>query len=35
MGDGDTFATITDNSTNSNNGTMTDMDSGDIETEVP
>ena len=35
MGDGDTFPTILDNSNNSNNGTMTNMDSGDIESDVP
>ena len=35
MGDGDTYATITDNSSNSNNGTMTNMTSDDIVTDVP
>lgn len=30
MGDGDTYPTLTDNSTNSNDGTMTNMDSGDF-----
>ena len=35
MGDGDTYPTITDNSSNSNNGTMTNMVSGDIEEETP
>lgn len=30
MGDGDTFPTLTDNSTNSNNGTMTNMEAADI-----
>jgi len=32
MGNGDTYPTLTDNSVNSNNGTMTNMSSGDIET---
>ena len=35
MGDGDTFPTILDNSSNSNNATMTHMDSGDIEEDTP
>ena len=35
MGDGDTFPTIQDNSSNSNNGTMTDMASGAIEVDTP
>ena len=35
MGDGDTYPTITDNSSNSNNGTMTNMTSDDIVTDVP
>ena len=36
MGDGDTFPTLTDNSTNSNNGTMTNMESSDIvHNDVP
>jgi hypothetical protein len=35
MGDNDTFPTITDNSTNSNDGTMTEMESGDIVTDSP
>ena len=35
MVDGDTFPTILDNSNNSNNGTMTNMASGDIESDVP
>ena len=35
MGDGDTFDTITDNSTNSNDGTMINMVSGDIEENTP
>tara|TARA_R110002110_G_scaffold7861_2_gene39728 strand:+ start:450 stop:1574 length:1125 start_codon:yes stop_codon:yes gene_type:complete len=35
MGDGDTYPTITDNSTNSNNGTMTNMVAGDIEVDTP
>jgi hypothetical protein len=34
MGDGDTFPTLTDNS-GSNNGTMTNMTSGDIVEDVP
>jgi len=32
MGDGDTFPTLTDSSSNSNDGTMTNMESGDIST---
>tara|TARA_R100001509_G_scaffold8077_1_gene4603 strand:+ start:1026 stop:1793 length:768 start_codon:yes stop_codon:yes gene_type:complete len=35
MGDGATFPTIPDASSNSNNGTMTNMESGDIITDVP
>jgi hypothetical protein len=35
MGDEDTYPTITDRSGNGNDGTMTNMDSGDIESEVP
>ena len=35
MGDGATFPTIPDDSTNSNNGTMTNMVAGDIVTDVP
>ncbi len=35
MGDGATFPTIPDASTNSNDGTMTNMASGDLEEEVP
>ena len=35
MGDGDTFPTITDNSTNSNDGTMTNMDAVDIVKDTP
>ena len=35
MGDGDTYPTITDNGSGSNNGTMTNMVSGDIVTDVP
>ena len=35
MGDEDTYPTIQDRSTNSNDGTMTNMTSGDIETDVP
>ena len=35
MGDGDTFPTITDNSTNSNDGTMTNMASDDIVKDTP
>ena len=35
MGDGDTFPTILDNSSNSNNATMTNMDAGDIEEDTP
>jgi len=34
MGDGDTFPTLTDN-IGSNNGTMVNMDSGDIQEDVP
>ena len=35
MGDGATYPTIPDESSNSNDGTMTNMASGDITTEVP
>lgn len=35
MGDGDTFPTLIDNSANTNNGTMTNMVSGDIEADFP
>ncbi len=35
MGDGDTYPTLTDNGSGSNNGTMTNMVSGDIVTDVP
>jgi len=35
MGDGDTFPTITDNSTNSNDGTMTNMTASDIVKDTP
>jgi hypothetical protein len=35
MGDGDTFPTLTDNGSASNNGTMTNMTSGDIVEDVP
>ncbi len=35
MGDGDTFPTLTDNGSGGNNGTMTNMDSADIEEDVP
>lgn len=36
MGDGDTFSTITDvGTTGGNNGTMTNMEAGDITTDVP
>lgn len=35
MGDEDTYPTLTDNSSNSNNGTMINMESGDIVTDVP
>ena len=35
MGDGDTFPTLTDNGSGGNNGTMTNMVSGDIATDVP
>jgi len=35
MGDGDTYPTITDNSSNSNDGTMTNMASNDIEEDTP
>ena len=34
-GDGDTFPTLNDNGSGSNNGTMTNMTSGDIVTDVP
>lgn len=35
MGDGDTFPTVTDNSSNSNDGTMTNMSAGDFESDTP
>jgi len=35
MGDGDTFPTLTDNGSGGNNGTMTNMTSGNIVTDVP
>lgn len=35
MGDGDTFPTITDNSSSGNDGTMTNMESGDIQSDTP
>ena len=35
MGDEDTFPTIIDRTSNGNDGTMTNMASGDIESEVP
>ena len=35
MGDGDTYPTITDNGSGGNDGTMTNMASGDIITNVP
>ena len=35
MGDGDTYPTLTDNGSGGNNGTMTNMASGDIVTVVP
>jgi len=35
MGDGDTFPTLTDNSTNSNDGTMTNMEAADIVVDSP
>ena len=35
MGDGDTYPTITDNSTNSYDGTMTNMAEADIEEDTP
>ena len=35
MGDGDTFPTLTDNGSGGNNGTMTNMVSGDKVTDVP
>lgn len=35
MGDGDTYPTISDNSSNSNNGTMTNMASGDFVADAP
>ena len=34
-GDGDTYPTITDNGSGGNNGTMTNMDAGDIVSDVP
>ena len=34
-GDGDTYPTLNDNGSGSNNGTMTNMTSGDIVTDVP
>ena len=34
-GDGATYPTIPDDSTNSNNGTMTNMVEGDIDPDVP
>jgi hypothetical protein len=34
-GDGDTYPTITDNGSGGNNGTMTNMDAGDIVTDTP
>jgi len=35
MGDGDTFPTLTDNSTGGNDGTMTNMEAGDIVNDAP
>jgi len=35
MGDGDTYPTLTDNGSGGHNGTMTNMTSGDIVTDVP
>jgi len=35
MGDADTFPTITDNGSGGNNGTMTNMDAGDIVSDTP
>jgi hypothetical protein len=35
MGDGDTFPTLTDNGSGGNNGTMTNMTSGNIVSDVP
>jgi len=35
MGDGDTFPTLTDNGSGGNDGTMTNMTSGNIVTDVP
>jgi hypothetical protein len=35
MGDSDTFPTIEDQTSNDNDGTMTNMTSGDIVTDVP
>ena len=35
LGDGDTIPTITDNSTNSNDGTTVNMSSSDVSTDVP
>lgn len=35
MGDGDTFPTILDNSTNTNNGTMVNMEAGDFVADTP
>jgi len=34
-GDGDTYSTITDNGSGGNDGTMTNMDAGDIVSDVP
>ena len=35
MGDGDTFPTLTDNGSGGNDGTMTNMSSGNIVEDVP
>ena len=35
MGDGDTHPTLTDSGSGSNDGTMTNMDSGNIEEDIP
>jgi len=35
MGDGDTFSTLTDNSSNTNDGTMTNMEAADLVVDSP
>ena len=35
MGDGDTYPTLLDNSTNGHNATMTEMSASNITTDVP